>query len=205
MDAQNDTGLKPLGKEVIRRMNELGIMVDLAHTGERSALEIVQKSREPVMISHTACSAIYDDTDNSDYVKLVMAQSYAEGVSYPRKTGKRNASDELLRAVGQNGGLVAIYTIDYMLGTGPESFHTWYRHLEHAIDMVGIDHVGIGADRTFFPDWKPRPLDWNNWPYWTVGLVCKGHSDDEIRKIIGTNYRRFAQRTLAREPWGSLM
>ena len=202
---ENDTGLKPLGREVVRRMNELGIMVDLAHAGERSALETVQESRDPVMISHTACSAVYDDTDNADYVKLVMAQSYAKGVTYPRKTGKRNASDKLLRAVGQNGGLVALYTIDYMLGTGPESFHTWYRHLEHAIDIAGIDHVGIGADRTFFPRGKPGPLDWNNWPYWTVGLVCKGHSEDEIRKIIGTNYRRFAQRTLAREPWGSLM
>ncbi len=58
------------------------------------------------MISHTACSAVYDDTDNTDYVKLVMAQSYAKGVTYPRETGKRNASAELLRAVGQKGGLV---------------------------------------------------------------------------------------------------
>jgi len=202
---ENDTGLTLLGKQVIRRMNDLGIMVDLAHTGERSALEIIEASHQPVMISHTGCSAIYEDTDNSDYVRLVMAQPYAKGVAYPRKTGSRNASDELLKAVGQSGGLVAIYTIDYVLGTGPESFHTWYRHLEHAIQVAGIDHVGIGSDRTFIPGWRPRPLDWTNWPYWTVGLVCRGHTDDEIRKIIGINYRRLTQRVLAQRPWGSFM
>jgi len=202
---EEDTGLKPLGKKVVRRMNDLGIMVDLAHTGERSALEVIEASRDPVLISHTACTAVYEDKDNSDYVRRVMAQPYARGVAYPKKTGNRNASDELLRAVGQCGGLVAFYTIDYVLGTGPESFHTWYRHLEHAIDIAGIEHVAVGADRTYIPSWRPRPLDWTNWPYWTVGLVCKGHSDDEIRKIIGANYRRLAQRVLDKQPWGSFM
>jgi len=71
--------------------------------------------------------------------------------------------------------------------------------------VAGIDHVAVGADRTYIPSWRPRPLDWTNWPYWTVGLVCKGHSDDEIRKIIGANYRRFAQRVLDKQPWGSFM
>ena len=202
---EKDTGLKPVGKKVIHRMNQLGIMIDLAHAGERSSLEIVEASHVPVMISHTACSSIYEDTDNAEYVKRVMAQPYARGVAYPKKTGRRNATDELLQAVAKCGGLAAIYTIDYVLGTGAESFRTWYRHLEHAIDVAGIDHVGIGADRTFFPGWRPGPLDWTNWPYWTVGLVCQGHSDDEIRKIIGGNYRRFAQRVLDAKPTGKFM
>ena len=202
---EKDTGLKPLGKQVVQRMNQLGIMVDLAHAGERSSLDVVEASLTPVMISHTACSSIYEDTDNTDYVKRVMAQPYAKGVAYPKKTGRRNATDELLRAVAKRGGLVAIYTIDYVLGTGPESFRTWYRHLEHAIEVAGIDHVGIGADRTFFPGWRPGPLDWTNWPYWTVGLVCQGHSDDEIRKIIGGNYRRFAEQILDVQPTGNFM
>ena len=117
----------------------------------------------------------------------------------------RNASDEMLRAVAAQGGLAAIYTIDYVLGAGPESFHTWYRHLEHAVKVAGIDHVAIGTDRTFFPTWPPGVLDWTNWPYWTVGLVCRGHSDDEIQKIIGANFLRYARQVLDKQPWGAFM
>ena len=202
---EHDTGLTPLGKKVVRRMNELGIMVDLAHSGDQSSFDIIEASTEPVMLSHTGCRAVYDDATNTGYLEKVMAQPYARGVTAPSKMGSRNASDEILRAVAEKGGLVAIYSIDYVLGAGPESFHTWYRHLEHAIGVAGIDHVAIGTDRTFFPGWRPGPLDWTNWPYWTVGLVCKGHSDAEIQKIIGGNYLRYARHVLDKRPWGAFM
>ncbi len=202
---EHDTGLTPLGKQVVRRMNELGIMVDLAHSGEQSSFDIIEASTEPVMISHTGCRTIYDDSTNRGYLEKVFAQPYASGLTQPSKPGSRNASDESLRTVAEKGGLVAMYSIDYMLGTGPESFHAWYRHLEHAIGVAGIDHVAIGTDRTFFPGWQPGPLDWTNWPYWTVGLVCKGHSDAEIQKIIGGNFLRYARKVLDKRPWGAFM
>jgi membrane dipeptidase len=77
--------------------------------------------------------------------------------------------------------------------------------VEHAIETAGIDHVAIGSDRTFFPTWKPSPLDWTNWPYWTVGLVCKGLPDADIQKIIGANYLRYAERVLDKRPWGAVI
>ncbi len=202
---ERDTGLTPLGGQVVRRMNELGVMVDLAHSGERSAFDIIAASSEPVMISHTGCRAVYDDSTNRGYLEKVFAQPYARGLTPPGTPGSRNASDELMRAVAAQGGLVAIYAIDYMLGTGPESFLTWHRHLERALSVAGSDHVAVGTDRTFFPGWRPAPLDWTNWPYWTVGLVCKGHSDDEIQKIIGGNFLRYARRVLDKRPWGAFM
>ena len=201
----NDTGLTPLGAKAVRRMNELGAMVDLAHCGRRSAMDIIEASTEPVLISHTGCKAVYDDASNSGYLEAVLAQAYAQGVARPDKTGSRNADDEVLSAVAKRGGLAAFYTIGYVLGTGPESFDTWYRHLEHAIEVGGIDHVAIGTDRTFFPTWKPSPLDWTNWPYLSVGLVCRGLSDEDIRKVIGGNYLRHVERVLDKRPWGPLM
>ena len=202
---EHDTGLTPLGKKIVRRMNELGIMVDLAHSGDQSSFDIIEASTKPVMISHTGCRAVYDDASNRGYLEKVFAQPYARGLTAPERWCSRNASDEILRAVAEKGGLVALYSIDYMLGTGPESFHTWYRHLEHAIGVAGIDHVAIGTDRTFFPGWQPGPLDWTNWPYWTVGLVCKGLSDEDIQKIIGGNYLRYARQVLDKRPWGAFM
>jgi membrane dipeptidase len=202
---ERDNGLTPLGQRVVRRMNELGVMVDLAHSGDQSSFDIIAASNDPVMISHTGCRAIYDDSTNTDYMEKVFQQPYARGATPPTRPVSRNASDEIIRAVAAQGGLVAIYSIDYMLGAGPESFHTWYRHLEHALSIAGADHVAIGTDRTFFPTWQPGALDWTNWPYWTVGLVCMGHSDDEIGKIIGGNALRYAWQVLDKRPWGSLM
>ncbi|MDE2815232.1 MAG: membrane dipeptidase [Chloroflexota bacterium] len=202
---ERDTGLTPLGHQVVRRMNELGIMVDLAHSGEQSSYDMIAASTEPVLLSHTGCRAVYDDSTNRGYLEKVFQQPYARGATMPARPVSRNADDAMLKAVAAKGGLVAIYSIDYVLGTGPESFHTWYRHLEHAISVAGSDHVAIGTDRTFFPTWPPGALDWTNWPYWTVGLVCKGHSDEEIQKIIGTNFLRYARQVLDKRPWGAFM
>jgi len=201
----DDTGLTPTGRQVVQRLNELGGMVDLAHCGDRSAADIIEASREPVLVSHTGCRTVYDDASNEKYLSAILAQAYAQGVPRPAKTGSRNASDEIMKAVAAEGGIVAFCAIDYVLGPDPESFSTWFRHVEHAVNAVGIDHVAIGTDRTFFPTWKPGPLDWTNWPYWTVGLVCRGLSDEEIRKIIGLNYLRHVERALDKRPWGEFM
>jgi membrane dipeptidase len=200
-----DTGLTELGRQAVRRMNELGVMVDIAHCGERSAMEVIEASSEPVISSHRGCTAIHDDSRDSDYVNAVFAQPYARGAVRPSKPGSVNISDDALRALGKKDGFVGIIAIHYVLGKGPESFHTWFRHVEHAIEVAGIDHVGIGSDRTFFPTWRPAPLDWTNWPYWTVGLVCQGLPDADIQKIIGGNYLRYAERVLDKRPWGALM
>lgn len=202
---ERDTGLTALGKQAVRRMNELGIMVDLAHSGERSSYDMIAASTDPVLLSHTGCRAVYDDSTNRGYLEKVFQQPYARGATMPTRPVSRNADDAMLKAVAAQGGLVAIYSIDYVLGTGPESFHTWYRHLEHAISVAGIDHVAIGTDRTFFPTWQPGALDWTNWPYWTVGLVCMGHTDEEIQKIIGGNFLRYAGQVLDKRPWGAFM
>lgn len=200
-----DTGLTELGRHVVRRMNELGVMVDVAHCGPRSALEAVEASHEPPIISHTGCQAVFDDRSNDAYVSAVLAQPYARGVARPRATSSRNAADELLRAVARKGGLAALFVIHYMLEKSAPSFAGWFRHLEHAIEVAGIDHVAVGSDFGFLPSWKPTALDWANWPYWTVGLVCRGLTDEQIRKIIGGNALRYAKQALDKRPWGELM
>jgi microsomal dipeptidase-like Zn-dependent dipeptidase len=202
----DDTGLTDLGRRVVHRMNELGILVDLAHCGHRTSHDVIEASREPPSISHTGCKAIYDDATNETYLNAVFAQPYARGVPRPDKTGSRHVADDTLRALAAKGGMAAFYAIHYMLDSqGSRTFGAWYRHLEHAIEVAGIDHVGIGTDLTFFPSWPPSALDWTNWPYWTVGLVCRGLSDDEIRKVIGGNYLSHVRRVLDKRPWGEFL
>jgi membrane dipeptidase len=202
---EEDTGLTELGRRVVRRMNQLGIMVDLAHCGPRSALEAVDVSTEPVIVSHTGCQALYDHRADDTYVNVVLAQPYARGVARPRKTSPINASDELLRAVAKKGGVVGLFVMYHLMAKDSPSFAGWWRHMEHLIHTVGIDHAAVGSDFGFLPGWKTGPLDWTNWPYWTVGLVCRGLSDEEIRKIIGGNYLRYAKQVLNKRPWGDVM
>ncbi len=202
----DDTGLTEQGAKVVRRMNELGMVVDLAHCGHRTCHDVIEAANEPPMVSHTACKAVYDDADNKTYLDAVFAQPYARGVTRPEKTGSRHIADDTLKAVAAKGGLAAFYMINYMLDEeGSSSFAAWYRHLRHAVELVGIDHVAIGTDLAFFPSWKPSPLDWANWPYWTVGLVCMGLSDDEIRKVIGGNYLAYLQKVMPKRPWGEFL
>jgi membrane dipeptidase len=200
-----DAGLTELGRRVVRRMNQLGVMVDLAHCGPRSALEAAAASVEPVLVSHCACQEVFDDRSDTTYLHAVLAQPYARGVPRPRKTSPRNVSDELLRAVAARGGVAGLFVIYYTLEKQPSTFAGWWRHVEHASHTAGIDHVGVGSDFGYLPRWKPSPMDWTNWPYWTVGLVCRGLRDAEIRKLIGGNYLRYARQVLAKRPWGEVM
>ncbi|HCU38688.1 MAG TPA: hypothetical protein DGT21_25715 [Armatimonadetes bacterium] len=201
----DDSGLTDEGRAVVKRLNELGGMVDLAHCGERSALEIVEASDEPVMISHTGCRAVHDDASDQTYLNAIFEQPYARGVPRPERTGSRNASDEIIKAVADRGGVIGIYVLGYVLGEEPATFGTWFRHLEHAIEVAGIDHVVVGSDISFFPTWTPMAMDWTNWPYWTVGMVCRGMSDDDIRKVIGGNYLRHLGHVLDKQPWGEFI
>ena len=206
-----DTGLTEMGEAVIRRMNQLGIMVDLSHSGTRTTLDAIRASQEPVLISHTACRAL----------------------SRGGKSPNRNATDEAIRSVAERGGMIGIITVPNLLGGfGAE---TVYRHLDHAVKLVGVDHVGLASDqgpmgravqapeivkilkpRKFLAtgfkgtraywEWEtgPRPLSWVNAPYLTVGLVVRGYSDDDIRKIIGGNFLRVAGTILDKQPRGRL-
>ena len=108
----------------------------------------------------------------------------------PRRVA--NYDDHYLRSLARKGGLAAVYVWPGQLSERESpTFDDFARHLEHAIRVTGIDHVAIGTDLTFLPHptasgiHKPHAMDWTNWPYFTVGLVCRGFSDSDIRKILG--------------------
>ena len=178
-----DRGLTLEGKRLVRRMNELGVLVDLAHAARRTALDAVESSDKPVVNSHTGCEAVFDDRDH------------------------RNVDDEYLKTLADKGGLVGIYVWPGRLSSDRvhPNFDDWARHLEHAVKVVGIENVGIGTDVSYLPHYPPHAMDWTNFPYWTVGLVCRGFSDQEIRQILGENFLRLAPKVLNQKPWGRFL
>lgn len=118
-----DLGLTPFGREVVARLNARRVIVDLAHSGQQLCHDAVRASTQPVAISHTGCRAVTD---------------------LPR-----NKTDEELRLVAGRGGYVGIYFMPF-LAIGRNAMEAdVVAHLEHAIDVCGEDHVGIGTDGPF--------------------------------------------------------
>ena len=208
----DDTGLTDLGRAVVRRMNELGMIVDLSHSGPQTALDTARTSDGPVIATHFGCRS----------------------VSVGGKSKHRNITDETMKVVADRGGLVGIVQAPNLLGG--HGFEPFFRHLDYAVKLIGVDHVCIGSDMSPCGQWaepaeiverakaaqraweygplrKQRQLEyeahamsWVNWPYWaSVGLVCRGYSDEGIRRIIGENFIRVAGSILNKRLRGELI
>jgi membrane dipeptidase len=115
-----NAGLSRLGTQMVERMNGLGVLVDLSHCGHRTTLDGIAASRKPVAITHAGCAAVAD---------------------LPR-----NKTDEELRLLARKGGVVGIYFMPFLRTKGQPMAEDLVRHVEHALDVCGEDHVGLGTD-----------------------------------------------------------
>ena len=117
----SNAGLSKAGMAAIKKMNALGVAVDLSHSGYRTTAEAVAESAKPVLITHSGCAAVY---------------------AHPR-----NKPDEILKSLADHGGYFGVYLMPYMVAspTVPTREHV-LDHLIHAINVCGGDHVGIGSD-----------------------------------------------------------
>ena len=116
------TGLTPLGREAVQRMNAQGVTIDVSHSDEQSSLGALEASNKPVLITHAGCAAVHP---------------------HPR-----NKSDALLRANADKGGVVGIYELSYLVSPPirQPKLEDYLSHLTHALKVCGEDHVGIGSD-----------------------------------------------------------
>jgi membrane dipeptidase len=118
--AAGNGGLTAFGRQVVECLNDSSIMVDLSHSGERTCLEAAEISRQPVSINHTGCRALTD---------------------LPR-----NKTDEELRLVASRGGFVGIYFMPFLNISGQARAADVVEHIDHAVNVCGEDHVGVGTD-----------------------------------------------------------
>ena len=115
-----NAGLSEFGLKLVAALNEHKLLIDLAHAGERTTLEAITASKAPIAISHTGCAAL--------------------------NPNPRNKTDNELRKLAEKGGYVGIYLMPFLRGKGQPMAADLVAHLEHAIDICGEDHVGIGGD-----------------------------------------------------------
>jgi len=162
--SQTHNGVSAFGRDVIREMNRLGIMVDLSHAAEKSFYDALDISSTPIVCSHSSCRTLCD---------------------HPR-----NLTDDQMRALAQKGGVMQVTLYPgFLVKDGEATILDAMRHLEHAIDVMGIDHVGLGTD--FDGDGGIRGLaDSSELLQFTRQLLACGFSEDDIQKIWGGNFLR---------------
>ncbi|MEW4529061.1 membrane dipeptidase [Maioricimonas sp. JC845] len=196
-----NAGLSDFGRQAIREMNRVGVIVDVAHSGWQTSLEAAKVSEKPMVASHTTCAALHEHI--------------------------RSKPDEVIEAIADTGGYVGMCCIPRFLG-GSGDIGRFVEHIAYVVDRFGDDHVAIGTDVAYTSRnagrendklprrpksrtrwaalWPPDPykttaaanqsLAWTNWPLFTVGLVQQGYSDERIRKILAGNVMRVARAAL---------
>lgn len=160
-------GLTEFGRKVVKELNRLGIAIDLSHASDGTFRDVCQLSKTPVVLTHSGARDIYNRS--------------------------RNITDDMLRTLKKNGGVIQIVLYQGFLGDRKTNQRIGLKemidHMEHCISIAGIDHVGVGSDICG---------GGGGWNYFgandainlTVALLEKGYSDSDIEKIWGGNYLR---------------
>lgn len=155
-------GLTEAGRAVLRRMEELGIIVDVSHLSEAAFWDTMRTTRGPIVASHSNAAAL--------------------------RPHPRNLTDEQLRAIAGRGGVVGVNFWPEILGDA--TVERVLDHIDHMVKVMGGDHVALGADYDGIPQ-TPRGLeDVSKLPNLTIGLLRRGYGAEQIHKILGGNALR---------------
>jgi len=165
-------GVSPFGEKVIHEMNRLGLMVDLSHAGEKTFYDALDISQTPIVCSHSSCRALCD---------------------HPR-----NLTDDQMRRLAAAGGVMQVTLYNgFLVKDGDATVLDAIAHLEHAIKVMGIDHVGLGTD--FDGDGGIRGLaDSSELLQFTRQLLARRYSEQDIGRIWGGNFLRVMEQVQQR-------
>ncbi len=186
----NGSGLTVFGHELVQKMNDVGMLIDLSHANMKTMADTISASQDPVITSHSCCKALFEHN--------------------------RNTTDENIRAIADKGGLFGVTQMrPFMTRQIDDAVHFYYQHIEHAINVAGIDHVCIGSDRdhrrlVLTQDYldelrreEGENFDRSQWPLYfeelngprrmeTIwdGLSKRGMSQANLEKLFGLNLQR---------------
>jgi len=216
-DAQGDfdnpqiahhNGLTPFGKDVVREMNRLGMMVDISHTADKTFYDALEVSTAPIIASHSSCRAISSHTRNltDDMIRALaknggtlqinfdceyLSQRYYDEIK-PLEAASRPQRAEIRKIADPAEREAAVDKLDTEIASKvtPPTLADVVAQIDHAVKIGGIDHVGIGTDFDGV-SCVPSDLDsYNKFPALTRALLEKGYTARDIKKIYGGNLLR---------------
>ena len=194
-----DAGLSDFGRELIERLNKQGIIVDVPHTGSRTSIEAAKHSAKPIMATHTAAKALFDFCRCKDDETLKAIADGGGMVGVYTYAGMVGGSDDLNQVLNHIEYISKLVGVDHVgIGTDLQYSRRWP---EEVYQMRGYPKSEYSS--RWWGNWKNHPhapakpgesqtgsMAWINWPLFTVGLVVRGFSDEDIAKILGQNFLR---------------
>jgi len=197
MDSSRHAGLTPFGREVVREMNRLGMLVDISHVNDSVMAQVLRLSEAPVMFSHSSARALADvPRDVPDWVLVVMVNFYCDFIDSAKVQWNRarDAARQAAEARSPGDSAAVAAALAQWTAAHPEpprpGIGTVADHIEHIRQVAGVDYVGYGSDFDGI-DCAPQGLeDVGDFPRLTAELLRRGWSDDDVKKVIGLNFLR---------------
>jgi membrane dipeptidase len=200
-------GLTEFGKEVVRELNRLGVMVDISHVSDKTFWDALAVSQAPMIASHSSCRALANHPRNmtDDMIKALAAKGGVIQIAYLDGFIDNDLAQYYVKVWPRVTELMPKYPGEDTFGLimqeiakeyGPRPKASWERiidHIDHAVNLVGADHVGLGSD--FDGGSMPEGMeDATQLPKITEALLRKGYSESDIRKILGGNTLRVMEK-----------
>ena len=209
-DVAAHNGLSQFGRDVVREMNRLGMMVDISHVSDKTFYDVLEASRAPVIASHSSLRALCDIPRNmSDDMIRALARkgglvninfniAYLDRKAYDRFAQFHDQRDrEIADMMSLNAGDSRRWEMKraiqerYRAGLPKVGLDAVLHMIDHAVKVAGVDHVGFGSDFDGVSGMVPTGMeDVSKYPDLVRGLIDLGYSDDDLRKIMGENLLR---------------
>ena len=169
-DRRTGGGFSELGVQAVEELNRLGMIIDVSHLNDEGFWDVIENSKNPVIVSHSNSRAV---------------------CNHPR-----NMTDEMIQALAENGGVMGMNFAPSFVHPVEATLEGIVDHIDHIVDLVGPDHVGLGSDFDGIP-YTPKGLeDVSKMPDITSELIKRGYSEKDIKKILGENHLRLIKQVI---------
>ena len=165
-------GLSDFGRQVISTMDSLGMIIDVSHVGIQTITDILATTKNPIIASHSNARALCNNS--------------------------RNLTDSQMQAIAAGGGIIGVCFYPYFLtNLRSATLSDVIDHINYIVNLIGIDHVGIGSDFDGIEVWPTELTDVSKFPLLTAALLEEGYKEAEVEKIMGGNFLRIFRQVCA--------
>ena len=213
-DKPAHNGLTDFGREVVREMNRIGMIVDISHVSDKTFYDTLAVTSKPVIASHSSCRALTDVPRNmtDDMIRALAKNGGVIGINFGSgflsqkevEAARKNFAARAAVDPGLSGhALDEFATKDYLdtytnMKPNLATLQDAVAHIEHVVKLVGVDHVGIGSDWDGISSVPAGLEDVSRMPLLTAALLERGYSEPDVKKILSGNFLRVMRQAIGR-------